>query len=252
MMVIIAKPMIVVIVKGAALAEGVKRRMIEQAALSLASKGLQRTSFTEVLEASGAPRGSLYHHFPGGKDELILAALDPTGEWAINRMGVLAGLQCCRDSAVFSQSPGAACCCALSGLRRRLRGRRRHGCGRGAGPRGAHDGRSSANGACISRPCCNREELLRRGRTRWPRCSLLAARALSSSRGPKGRSSPSSKPRECSLNGSPRRQERSGEQDAGNGRVLCRLASSRRLFAFSPLHENGDGKGPRHIEPALS
>ncbi len=86
MMVIIAKPMMVVIVKGAALAEGVKRRMIEQAALSLASKGLQRTSFTEVLEASGAPRGSLYHHFPGGKEELILAALDLTCEWAMNKM----------------------------------------------------------------------------------------------------------------------------------------------------------------------
>ena len=52
MMVVIAKPMMTIIVKGAALAEGVKRRMIEQAALSLASKGLQRTSFAEVLEAA--------------------------------------------------------------------------------------------------------------------------------------------------------------------------------------------------------
>jgi len=75
----------VVIVKGEGLAEGVKRKMIEQAALSLASKGLQRTSFTQVLEASGAPRGSLYHHFPGGKDELILAALDLAGEWALRK-----------------------------------------------------------------------------------------------------------------------------------------------------------------------
>jgi AcrR family transcriptional regulator len=60
--------------------------MIEQAALSLASKGLQRTSFSEVLEASGAPRGSLYHHFPGGKDELILAALDAAGGFALRRL----------------------------------------------------------------------------------------------------------------------------------------------------------------------
>jgi AcrR family transcriptional regulator len=58
--------------------------MIEQAALSLARKGLQRTSFAEVLEASGAPRGSLYHHFPGGKDELILAALDAAGAYALH------------------------------------------------------------------------------------------------------------------------------------------------------------------------
>lgn len=53
----------------------IKRRMIERTALLLATKGLQGTSFSEVLAASGAPRGSLYHHFPGGKDEMVLAAL---------------------------------------------------------------------------------------------------------------------------------------------------------------------------------
>ena len=64
----------------------VKRRMIEQAARSLASKGLQRTSFSEVLEASGAPRGSLYHHFPGGKDELVLLALEAASGFALARL----------------------------------------------------------------------------------------------------------------------------------------------------------------------
>ena len=34
----------------------------------------------KVLEHTGAPRGSVYHHFPGGKEELILAALDLTGQ----------------------------------------------------------------------------------------------------------------------------------------------------------------------------
>jgi len=86
MTVVIVNNMIVVIVKGDLLADNVKRRMIEQAALSLASKGLQRTSFSEVLEASGAQRGSLYHHFPGGKDELILAALDVAGAWAMQQL----------------------------------------------------------------------------------------------------------------------------------------------------------------------
>ena len=33
-----------------------------------------------MLEHTGAPRGSVYHHFPGGKEELILAALDLTGQ----------------------------------------------------------------------------------------------------------------------------------------------------------------------------
>jgi TetR/AcrR family transcriptional repressor of lmrAB and yxaGH operons len=69
----------------------VKRRMIEQTALSLARKGLQRTSFSEVLEASGAPRGSLYHHFPGGKDELVLLALEAAGGFALAKLDETAG-----------------------------------------------------------------------------------------------------------------------------------------------------------------
>ena len=31
-------------------------------------------SFTEVLEASGAARGAIYHHFPGGKTQLVTEA----------------------------------------------------------------------------------------------------------------------------------------------------------------------------------
>jgi len=50
--------------------------MIEQMAVLLATKGLQGASFSEVIAAAGAPRGSLYHHFPGGKDQLVAAALE--------------------------------------------------------------------------------------------------------------------------------------------------------------------------------
>lgn len=51
-------------------------RMVIGAATLLAQRGLQATSFSEVLEFTGAPRGSIYHHFPGGKDQLVKAALD--------------------------------------------------------------------------------------------------------------------------------------------------------------------------------
>ena len=54
----------------------VRSRMISGAARLLAQKGLQGASFAEVLELTGAPRGSVYHHFPNGKDELVTAALD--------------------------------------------------------------------------------------------------------------------------------------------------------------------------------
>jgi AcrR family transcriptional regulator len=83
--------MIIVIVKGALVADGVKQRMIREAALALARKGLQRASFAEVLEASGAPRGSLYHHFPGGKAELVLEALGAASERVTQALDAVAG-----------------------------------------------------------------------------------------------------------------------------------------------------------------
>jgi TetR/AcrR family transcriptional regulator, lmrAB and yxaGH operons repressor len=54
----------------------VRQRMIEGAAQLLAQKGLQATSFSEVLEFTGAPRGSVYHHFPEGKDQLVGSAIE--------------------------------------------------------------------------------------------------------------------------------------------------------------------------------
>jgi TetR/AcrR family transcriptional repressor of lmrAB and yxaGH operons len=74
-----------------ALASTIKQRMIERTAILLAKKGLQGTSFSEVLEASGAPRGSLYHHFPGGKEELVLAALCAASDRAMDVLNRLEG-----------------------------------------------------------------------------------------------------------------------------------------------------------------
>lgn len=52
-----------------------KQRMVEGAVRLLAMRGLQATSFSEVLELTGAPRGSVYHHFPEGKEQLVREAL---------------------------------------------------------------------------------------------------------------------------------------------------------------------------------
>ena len=54
--------------------------MIEGAIQLLATGGVHGASLLKVLEHTGAPRGSVYHHFPGGKEDLILAALDLTGQ----------------------------------------------------------------------------------------------------------------------------------------------------------------------------
>ena len=47
-----------------------KRQMVESAALLFREQGYSGTGFNAVIEHSGAPRGSIYHHFPGGKAEL--------------------------------------------------------------------------------------------------------------------------------------------------------------------------------------
>ena len=58
--------------------DGARERMISSARYVLAREGYQGASFTAVLEHSGAPRGSIYHHFPSGKDQLVAAAVDST------------------------------------------------------------------------------------------------------------------------------------------------------------------------------
>jgi AcrR family transcriptional regulator len=64
-----------IIVKDLNVSSKAKDEMIEGALKLLAVNGLQATSFSDVLKLTGAPRGSIYHHFPKGKEQLISAAL---------------------------------------------------------------------------------------------------------------------------------------------------------------------------------
>jgi TetR/AcrR family transcriptional repressor of lmrAB and yxaGH operons len=73
------------------MASETRERMIAGAARLLAQRGLQETSFSEVLELTGAPRGSIYHHFPDGKDQLIASAVDLAGAHAIALINRSAG-----------------------------------------------------------------------------------------------------------------------------------------------------------------
>ncbi|MEV0649495.1 TetR/AcrR family transcriptional regulator [Phytomonospora sp. NPDC050363] len=56
-----------------------KARLIEATRRLVEAKGYHGTGLNEILTASGAPRGSLYHHFPGGKDQLVGEALSAAG-----------------------------------------------------------------------------------------------------------------------------------------------------------------------------
>jgi len=68
-----------------------RRRMIESAVTLLAKRGLQATAFSDVLAHSGAPRGSIYHHFPEGKDQLVDAAIELAGDRALRVLEAVDG-----------------------------------------------------------------------------------------------------------------------------------------------------------------
>ncbi|MFD3656755.1 TetR/AcrR family transcriptional regulator [Streptomyces sp. 24-1644] len=56
-------------------------RMVLSAAALLREYGASATSIDRVLAHSGAPRGSVYHHFPGGRTQLIDEAVALAGDF---------------------------------------------------------------------------------------------------------------------------------------------------------------------------
>src|SRR5450755_2273464 len=57
-----------------------RERMVRSAAALISSRGVSATSFSEVVSDSGAPRGSIYHHFPDGKRQLAAEAIGWTSQ----------------------------------------------------------------------------------------------------------------------------------------------------------------------------
>jgi AcrR family transcriptional regulator len=53
-----------------------RERMVRSAALLMRTEGLAGTGMREIAAFAEAPRGSLQHYFPGGKDQVVAEALD--------------------------------------------------------------------------------------------------------------------------------------------------------------------------------
>jgi TetR/AcrR family transcriptional repressor of lmrAB and yxaGH operons len=53
-----------------------KQKMVQAARQLIRERGYNATAFSDVLELSGAPRGSVYFHFPGGKTQLAMEAAE--------------------------------------------------------------------------------------------------------------------------------------------------------------------------------
>jgi TetR/AcrR family transcriptional repressor of lmrAB and yxaGH operons len=54
--------------------------MIQAASELFGQRGYHATAFSDVIQGSGAPRGSIYFHFPGGKHELAREAIALAGD----------------------------------------------------------------------------------------------------------------------------------------------------------------------------
>ncbi len=79
--------MLVVIVKGnlsdgycRTMSKDSRASMVRSAASLIRTHGVSSTSFSEVVADSGAPRGSIYHYFPDGKDQLAGDAIRWTSD----------------------------------------------------------------------------------------------------------------------------------------------------------------------------
>jgi AcrR family transcriptional regulator len=77
--------------------------MVFSAAQLIRRDGVGATGMREIAAHAGAPRGSLQHYFPGGKEQLVNEAVAWAGRYAGRRVGrYLAGLEQPTPSGLFS------------------------------------------------------------------------------------------------------------------------------------------------------
>ncbi len=63
-----------------------RTRLLDATTALLADRGFHGTGMKDILGASGVVAGSLYHHFPGGKDELAATCLQRAAHDVAARM----------------------------------------------------------------------------------------------------------------------------------------------------------------------
>ncbi|MEU9056026.1 TetR/AcrR family transcriptional regulator [Streptomyces sp. NPDC048384] len=86
---------------------GPRERMVFSAAQLIRRDGVAATGMREVAVHAGAPRGSLQHYFPGGKEQLVNEAVGWAGRYAGNRVArFLAALDEPTPSGLFAEMVG--------------------------------------------------------------------------------------------------------------------------------------------------
>jgi AcrR family transcriptional regulator len=79
---------------------GHRDRMIVSAAMLIRERGARPTAIGDVLAHSGAPRGSAYHYFPGGRNELLCEAVDYAADFVATAIAEASSGEHMLDTAV--------------------------------------------------------------------------------------------------------------------------------------------------------
>ena len=66
-----------------------RQAFVQATAELLRRQGYNATGLNEIVARSGAPKGSLYFHFPGGKQELAVAAMSHAGDELRQAIGAI-------------------------------------------------------------------------------------------------------------------------------------------------------------------
>lgn len=61
-------------------------QIIETTCDLLELQGYHATGLNQIIKESGSPKGSLYYHFPGGKEELAVEAVSHVGRIVLERI----------------------------------------------------------------------------------------------------------------------------------------------------------------------
>jgi TetR/AcrR family transcriptional repressor of lmrAB and yxaGH operons len=61
-------------------------KMLETTTRLLRTQGFNGTGLNQIIKESNTPKGSLYYHFPGGKEQLAAEAVQAAGQMMVTRM----------------------------------------------------------------------------------------------------------------------------------------------------------------------
>ena len=63
-----------------------RQRIVVTTARLLSQRGFHGTGLNQIVAEAAAPKGSMYHYFPGGKEQLVTEAITATGHYVTGKI----------------------------------------------------------------------------------------------------------------------------------------------------------------------